>query len=500
MGPTEQPDHEVVVIGAGFSGIGAGIRLRQAGVEDFVILDERDDIGGVWYVNTYPGVAVDITSFTYSFEFEPNPRWSRAFAPGAELKGYADHCVDKYELKPHLRLETRVMAADFDEVQNLWRLLLGDGAVLTTRFVISAVGGLTQPKAPDIEGIETFQGKVMHTAEWDHSYDLSGRRIGIIGTGASALQLIPAIAPELDHLYVYQRTPIWVFPKPDFAMPRSLQRMFERVPATQRAVRLVTDGLTEVGMVTAIVNYRQFPFLIKAGQRASMAHLRRQVDDPDTRAKLTPRYGLGCKRPSLSNAYWKTFNRPNVSLVTEGIEQVTPTGIRTADGQEQSFDALILATGFSVLENVPPFPIRGEEGREIGEFWRTERFQSYEGTAVKGYPNLWFILGPYAFTGGSWFGMIEYQITHALRAMTEAHRRGATRVVPASTAHDRSFERTLKRQQSTVFLNNNCGSAHSYYFDEHGDAPFIRPSSTYEASWRAKHFDLDDYEFTGASA
>ncbi|MEO5874870.1 MAG: NAD(P)/FAD-dependent oxidoreductase [Streptosporangiaceae bacterium] len=492
-------DHEVTIIGAGFSGIGAAIRLTQAGIDDFVILDERDDIGGVWYVNTYPGVAVDITSFTYSFAFEPNPGWSRVFAPGAELKAYADHCVEKYGLRRHLRLNTRVVSTAFEEDDDEWRVLLADGSTVSSRYVISAVGGLTKPKAPDIEGLADFRGKVMHTAEWDHAYSLRGRRVGIIGTGASALQAIPVIARELEQLYVYQRTPIWVFPKPDFRIPQGLQRVFRAAPLTQKAIRGVTDVLTELGFVLAVVNYKQLPFLVKSGERASQRHLRRQVEDPVTREKLTPKYGLGCKRPSVSNTYLRTFNRANVELVTEGIERITPTGIRTSYGREQEFDTLILATGFSVLENVPPFPVVGEGGREIGEFWRTERFQAYEGTSVKGFPNLWFVLGPYAFTGGSWFGMIEYQVTHAMRVINESRRRGTTRAGVTATAHDRSFRRVQQRQKSTVFLNNNCGPANSYYFDEHGDAPFVRPSSTYEASWRARHFSLDDYSFSGTA-
>lgn len=495
------PDHEVMVVGAGFSGIGAAIALKKAGIEDFVILDERDDIGGVWHVNTYPGVAVDITSFTYSFAFEPNPSWSRVFAPGSELKTYADHCVDKYGLRPHLRLNTKVVRSEYDDDAHLWRATLADGSAKTARFVISAVGGLTKPKPPEIEGLADFEGTVMHTAEWDHSVDLKGKRVGLIGTGASALQAVPEIAPDLEQLYVYQRTPIWVFPKPDFELPRTLKGLFKLAPWTQRAVRVVTDGLTEVGFVLAVVNYRQLPFLVRAGERASRRHLRRQVKgDPGLMAKLTPSYGLGCKRPSLSNTYWRTFTRANVELVTEGIEQITKTGIRTKDGREQEFDVLVLATGFHVLENVPPFPVHGAGGREIGEFWKTERFQAYEGTSVKGFPNLWFVLGPYAFTGGSWFGMIEYQVTHALRVIKETRRRGATQVAVRPAAHDESFRRTLRRQTNTVFLNNNCGSANSYYFDDKGDAPFVRPSSTYEANWRARRFDLGDYDYSTGSS
>jgi cation diffusion facilitator CzcD-associated flavoprotein CzcO len=496
-----EPDHSVVIIGAGFSGIGAAIALRDAGIENFVMLDERDDVGGVWYVNTYPGVAVDVTSFTYSFAFEPNPSWSRVFAPGVELKAYADHCVEKYRLRPHLRLNTRVTGCSYDAGAHLWHVALADGTAVTARFVISAVGGLTQPRTPEIEGLGDFAGRVVHTADWDHSLNLVGKRVAVIGTGASALQAVPELASTVERMFVYQRTPIWVFPKPDFALPSPVRALFRAAPWTQRGVRVVTDALTELGFVVGLAHYKQLPFLVKGGEAVSRWWLRRQVGgDPELVAKLSPEYGLGCKRPSLSNSYWRTFTRDNVELVTTGIDRVTPTGIRTRDGHQQDFDVLLLATGFQVWENVPPFPIHGLGGREIGEFWKSERFQTYEGTSVKGFPNLWFVLAPYAFSGGSWFSMIEYQVTHALRVITEARRRGATEAVVSAAAHDASFAQILRRQKHSVFFNNNCGAANSYYFDEHGDAPFVRPATSYEALWRAKRFPLGDYDYASASA
>ncbi|MFE5870740.1 flavin-containing monooxygenase [Streptomyces roseifaciens] len=490
------PDHEVLVIGAGFAGIGAAIGLRRAGIEDFAVIDEQDDAGGSWNANTYPGIAVDITAFSYSYAFEPFPSWSRAFPAGAELKAYADHCVDKYGLRPRMRFGARVVRAVYDEAEHLWQVFLEDGTPVTARFVICATGWLTKPKAPAIEGLDRFKGDVVHTATWDHSLELDDRSVGLIGTGASAIQLIPEIAPRVEHLHVYQRTPVWVFPKPDFTLPGAVRRLFRAAPWTQRAVRLVTDTATEVGFVIAMIHYRRFPFLVKAGEALSRLYLRRQVKgDRELMGKLLPAYRLGCKRPSFGKGYWRAFTRDNVRLVTEPIEEITGTGIRTADGEEQRFDVLVLATGFQTLENLPPFPTHGTGGRELREFWRTERFQSYEGTSVKGFPNLWFIVGPYSFTGGSWFGMIDYQVTHALRVIGEARRRRATEAVVRPEKHDASFRRTLRRQPDTVFLHESCRRSNSYYFDERGDAPAVRPASTYEAAWRARHFDLDDYRY-----
>ncbi|MCP3753886.1 NAD(P)/FAD-dependent oxidoreductase [Streptomyces sp. TBY4] len=496
VGDTTRPDHEVLVIGAGFSGIGAALGLRRAGIDDFLVLEERDDVGGSWYANKYPGVAVDISAFSYSFAAEPFASWSRVFPPGEELKAYADHCIDTYALRPHLRFNSRVEQASYSESAHLWQVLLGDGTELTARFVICATGWLTKPKTPAIAGLDTFKGDLVHTAEWDQSLDLDGKRVGVIGTGASAVQIVPEIAGRTEQLHVYQRTPTWLLPKPDFAVPEAVRRLFRRVPATQRAIRMLNDVVTELSFVIAMVHYRRFPFLAKAGEAASKFYLRRQVKgDRTLMAKLTPSYRVGCKRPSLSKGYWRAFTRDDVELVTEPIEEITPSGIRTADGAEQDLDVLILATGFHVLDNLPPFPMHGQGGRDLKEFWRTERFQTYEGTSIKGYPNLWFIVGPYSFTGGSWFGMIDYQVTHALRVIGEARRRGATEAAVRPEEHDRSFRRNLRRMRNTVFLDPSCRGTNSYYLDEHGDAPAVRPASTYEAAWRARHFDLDDYSF-----
>jgi cation diffusion facilitator CzcD-associated flavoprotein CzcO len=492
------PDHEVLVIGAGFSGIGAAIGLLRAGIDDFVVVDERDDVGGAWHVNRYPGVAVDIAGFSYAYAFEPIPAMSRVFPPGAELKGYANHCVAKYGVRGHLRLNSRVTRAKYDESTHVWWVFLADGTTVTARFVICASGWLTRPKTPDIEGLDRFAGRVVHTAAWDESLDLTGRRVGLIGTGASGVQVVPEIAASVAHLHVYQRTPIWAFPKPDLPLPGVVRRLFRAAPWIQRGIRLLTDAATELSFVIAMVHNRQFPFLVRIGEAISRLYLRSQVrGDQDLIDRLTPAYGLGCKRPSFAKGYWRAFTRDNVELVTEPIERITETGARTADGREQTFDVLVLATGFHVLDDFPTFPLHGTGGRDLREFWQTERFQAYEGSSVKGFPNLWFIVGPYSFTGGSWFGAIDYQVTHAVRVITETRRRHATEAVIRPEIHDRSFRATLRRQRNTVFFNNNCHASNSYYFDRRGDAPAVRPASTYEAAWRARRFDLDDYRYAG---
>ena len=489
-------DHEIVVVGAGFSGIGAGIALRRAGFDDFVIVESAADLGGTWRDNTYPGIAVDIPSFTYSFSFAQNPNWSRVFAPGCELKAYADDCTDRYGLRSHMRFRTTVRKAVFDEELAVWRLETTRGP-LVARYLITAVGGLTQPKLPDIPGLSDFEGKTMHTARWDHSYDLRGKRVAVIGTGASAVQVVPAIAPFVRRLEVYQRTPIWILPKPDREIPAWLQWVFGSVPLAQRLVRGVTSLMFEVLLVLGVIYHRQTPWLVRRIEALCRRHLERQVEDPVLRAKLTPQYGFGCKRPSFSDTFYPALCRDNVSLVTEPIAEVTPSGIRTADGALHELDALILATGFKVFEkgNTPPFEVVGRGGAELGQWWYEHRYQAYEGATVPGFPNLFLVLGPYSTTGSSWFSMVEAQTRHAVRCLAEARRRRAPTIEIRREPHDAFFEAILRRQESSLLFNNNCAGANSYYFDHHGDAPFMRPSSGIELWWHSRTFDLDHYRF-----
>lgn len=489
------PDHEVIIIGGGFSGIGAAIKLDEIGMRDYLLVEQGDGIGGAWHFNTYPGVAVDIPSLSYSFSFERNPEWSRVFAPGKELKAYAEHCVDKYGLRSRIRLNTGIRAARFDDASSLWHLTTEAGETLTARFVIGATGVLTQPKLPDIPGIASFRGTTMHTARWDHGVDLRGKRVAIIGTGASALQVIPEIAPEVAHLTVFQRTPIWVLPKPDAAIPGAVQQVMKRLPWLQLPARLASQAFVETTFVLAAHYYRQLR-IVKAFEPVALKHLENQVRDPVTRAKLTPRYGLGCKRPSVSNTYLKTFNRDNVALVTEGITGIVPEGVRTADGVLHAVDILICATGFKVFEsgNMPPFQVTGSQGRDLESWWDAERYQAYEGVSMPGFPNFFLILGPNGYNGASYFQLIEQQVRHITRCLKQARTRKARRIEVTREANDRYFRDMKARSGSQVFFNNGCASANSYYFDKHGDVPF-RPATSLEAHWRSMTFDLNDYVY-----
>jgi cation diffusion facilitator CzcD-associated flavoprotein CzcO len=490
------PDHEIAVIGAGFSGIGTAIKLDRAGMRDWVLLEAGDGVGGAWHWNTYPGIGVDIPSFSYQFSFEQRADWSRVYAPGDELKAYAEHCVESYDLRSRIRLNTEVTAASFDADRHLWHLSVAGGDELTARFLVGATGVFTQPKPPDIVGLDSFAGTVMHTARWDHEQDLRGRRVAVIGTGASAVQVIPSIAPEVEKLLVLQRTPIWCMPKPDARLSPRARRLLKRIPGAQAVARALSQAFVGVNFPLPAHFHGVVP-LASGAERLGHRHLRRQVRDPVVRDKLTPRYGLGCKRPSFSNTYLPTFNRPNVELETASIEAITPGGIRTVDGSEHEIDVLILATGFQVFDrgNIPPFTVRGSDGVELAQWWDANRFQAYEGVSVPGFPNMFLILGPYGFNGASYFTLIENQARHIVRCLRRARKTGATAVEVSREANRRYFETMLSRRGRQVFFTNNCAGANSYYFDSHGDAPF-RSATTLEVAWRSAHFDLDDYSFS----
>ena len=491
---SREPDHEVAIIGAGFSGIGAAIKLDEAGFHDYVLLEDGDGVGGAWHFNTYPGVGVDIPSFSYQFSFEQRADWSRVYAPGGELKAYAEHCVDKYDLRRRLRLGTRVTGAAFDEDAHLWRLTTGDGDELSARFVVSATGVLTQPKPPDIAGLSDYSGVVMHTARWDHDRDLRGRRVAVIGTGASAVQVVPTIAPRVERLTVFQRTPIWCLPKPDAELGERAQRL-QRIPGASLAARVASQAYVELNFPVPAHFHGVVP-LSRVGERRGRQLLREQVHDPEVRDKLTPRYALGCKRPGFSNDYLPAFNRANVDLETTPIDAITPAGVRTNDGAEHAVDVLVLATGFKVFEtgNMPPFPTTGIGGVDLEQWWDENRFQAYEGVSVPGFPNLFSILGPYGYNGSSYFQLIETQSRHIVRCLRRARQTRSTSVEVTAEANERYWRAMLARRHNQIFFQDSCANARSYYFDRHGDVPF-RPATSIEATWRSARFDLDDYRF-----
>ena len=490
------PDYEAIIVGTGFGGMGAAIQLGRLGIKSILMLDRADALGGTWHLNTYPGLAVDIASFTYSYSFELNPNWSRLYAPGAELKAYAEHIADKYRLRAYMRFNSAVEKAVYDEQRRCWTVHPAGQPPVTAGILIMASGFLSQPKKPDIPGIDSFAGKVIHTAAWDHGYDLNGKRAAVIGTGATAVQLLPKIAPKLKQMTVYQRTAIWVTPKFDGPISPRMRRLFAALPLVQRCMRWISSGILELIMVTGVLYNKQLPFITRYMERVCKAHIGRQIKDPALRAKLTPDYSFGCKRPTFSNSYYRTFNRDNVELVTEGIERIEPDGIVTADGRKRQIDTLVLATGYSLWEeNFPAIKILGRDGLNLGHWWRQNRFQAYEGVSVPGFPNLFHLPSPYAYSGLSYFTTIEAQMKHMARCLREMKRRKARTFEISRAANDDFLREMKQRVQRSVFVNGNCALSRSYYFNQHGEATLLRPTSSIAALWQAGRYPLKHYSF-----
>lgn len=487
---------DAVIVGAGFGGIGAAIQLKRMGYENFVILDREDDLGGTWHVNRYPGLAVDVPTTTYSYFFEPNPNWSRLFSTGDEIKQYAADVADKYDVRRHMRFGTTVEGARWDEEDRVWRVALAGGETLTARYLITATGFLSQPHTPDIPGITGFSGKVIHTTAWDDDYDLTGKRVAIIGTGATAVQLIPELAKKAADLTVYQRTPIWVVPKLDFKFSPRAKRLFARVPLAQRAIRAITDSLYEF-FIYVVLHHRQLLFRRLNITASDLAKLHRflSVRDPELRKKLTPDYDFGCKRPTFSNSYYRIFTKPHVHLQASGIERIEPDGIVANDGTKTDIDTLVLATGFDLWEaNFPAIEIVGREGRNLGKWWRDNRFQAYQGVTVPYFPNYLSLASPYAFLGLNFFNTMEYQMRHMDRLFGELKRRGATTFEVTEDANSRYLDRMSDLIEDSVFTVGSCATSRSYYFDPAGEASLLRPMPTRTALKEASTFPLSDYQ------
>lgn len=448
-------NQHVLIVGAGFAGIGLAHRLKQAGIDDFTIVERAGSVGGTWRDNTYPGLACDIPSHLYSYSFAPNPDWSRFFAPQPEIRAYLERCADMHGIRAHLRLGVAVTGADFDEASGLWSVQTSGGETLTARVLVSGAGhALTQPVLPDIPGSESFAGKTMHSARWDHDYALDGKSVAVVGTGASAVQIIPTIAPRVGRLSVFQRTPAWVLPKPDWATSELERSLYRRVPLIQAAARAASYAVFEsfaLGHVFA-------PRLNAIHDWRGTRYLRRSVRDPVLRDRLTPRFRFGCKRILLSNEYYPALQLDHVELVTDAIREIRPHAIVTADGEERPVDAIVYATGFVASETAPPFPIRGRGGRSLAERWESGG-EAYLGTTVAGFPNLFLMIGPNLGLGhNSMIFMMESQFPYVIGAITALRERGL-RFVDVRPDVQASYNAWVqKRLSRSVWNTGGCRS------------------------------------------
>jgi cation diffusion facilitator CzcD-associated flavoprotein CzcO len=472
------PHHRVAVVGSGFSGLGMAVRLSQRGESDYVVLEKADDVGGTWRDNRYPGCACDVPSRLYSFSFAQSPSWSRDFATAPEIWAYLRDVVDRYAVRDRIVFGADLRMAAYDAEAARWTLTAADGRQWTADCVVLGVGGLHEPKYPDIPGLADFAGPVMHTADWPSDDGLAGSRVGVIGTGASAVQLVPEVAARAAHTTVFQRTPAWVIAKKDRPWSRRRQLAFRRLPALQRAVR----WRTYLRMEANVLAFTRCPWLGTMVERAALRELARAVPDPVTRAELTPRYRLGCKRVLLSDDYWPAFARDDVSLVTSSIERVEPDAVVTADGERHEVDRLVVATGFDVTGSFTRLQITGLDGQTLQEAW-AQGAHTHLGITVAGFPELYILLGPNTGLGHtSVVLMIEFATRYTLQGVERA-RQGAR--VTTSEAQRSFVEEVARRSRHTVWTSG----CKSWYLDKFGNNAFLWPGSTVEYWWRTRKPD-----------
>ncbi|OLF17486.1 flavin-containing monooxygenase [Actinophytocola xanthii] len=472
-----------VVIGAGFAGLGMADRLRREGREDFVVLEKADEVGGTWRENTYPGCACDIRSHMYSFSFAQNPDWTRTYSAQPEIWRYLREVTDRHGLRRFIRFGVEVTGARWDADERRWHVSTAGGDEYVTRFLVSGMGGLHLPNIPRLPGIENFTGPAFHSARWDHGYPLRGKRVAVVGTGASAVQFIPRIAPEVERLTVFQRTPPWVLPKSDRAMPRWTRWLFRTVPGVQRLYRALVYWLLEA----RAIGFNGRPGLMRLAQRVALAHLHRSVEDPELRRKLTPDYLLGCKRVLVANDFYPALTRPNVSLVTDGIAEVRERSVVDTAGVEHEVDAIIFGTGFHVTDAFDYVTFTGVGGRDLAKQWREEGIQTHLGITVAGYPNLFLLLGPNTALGhNSVVFMIESQVRYVARAMALAERTGAESLDTREGAQARFQSEIQRKLVSGVWTRGGC---RSWYLDSQGVNRTIWPGFTWRYWLRTRKVD-----------
>jgi cation diffusion facilitator CzcD-associated flavoprotein CzcO len=476
----------IAILGAGFAGIAAAIQLLKAGIDSFTIFERAEEIGGTWRDNTYPGAACDVPSHVYSLSFEQNPNWSQRYATSWEIQKYLLGVVDKWKLRRRLRLNTEIVEARFDEAAGAWTLTTNHGDAFKARVVLAGVGGLVDPKYPDIPGLDDFRGEMFHTARWNHGVDLTGRRVSVIGTGASAVQVVPAIAPRVASLSVFQRTPGWVVARFDRVYPKRLRSFLARFPFFLRASRFVKYWASELRGPVVFTNSR---LLSKIGVWLSLWHLHRQVHDPELRKKLTPTFQFGCKRVLVSDDYWAAFERRNVDLVTDPIGRIEAEGIRTKDGILHRADVLVLATGFKLGLAAAPFPIIGRRNVSLDEAWKHGAV-AYKGMTVSGFPNWFIMMGPNTGPGHtSVLVYTEAQISHALLAIKKIMAEDLRYMDIRQDVQDRYNEGIQKRMKHMVW-----GGCKSWYLSEDGTNRSLYPGFAAEYVLRTRTLHPADYE------
>lgn len=485
----------VLIIGSGFSGIGMGIKLQKAGIKDFVILEKAHEFGGTWRDNVYPGIACDVPAHLYSFSFEPNPNWSRMWAPGAEIQQYLVSVADKHRLRKRTVFGTKVVSLHWIDDACHWHVVTDNGSEYFAQFVVSGVGALHIPSVPDVKGRDSFEGHQFHTAEWDSSVDLTGKRVAVVGTGASAIQVVPGIIDKVESLTLFQRTPAWVVTRPDWNIPRWVQFGFKWAPGARLATRLGIH-LWQESIGEGMTKHKQ---LLKVIEFVSKRDIKRKIDNPELRKKLTPTYSAGCKRIGFAVGFFEALNNPKSSVVTDSICQVTSSGIVTKDGEGKDslhqFDVIVWATGFHVADSFRYMgTIVGRGGINLVDMWNKTGMDAHRGITVADMPNLFFLLGPNTGLGhNSVVIMIEAQINYVIQAIKTVEKYGAYELSPTKGAQAVYNEWVQDRLAHTV---QNTGGCMSWYIDEHGKNRVLWPGHTGEYRRAVRKLDPEEYIFS----
>jgi cation diffusion facilitator CzcD-associated flavoprotein CzcO len=483
---------DTLIVGAGFSGLCMAMKLREAGMNSFLVIEKSEGIGGTWWENRYPGCACDIPSHLYSFSFDLNPQWSRMFAGREEIQEYMVRCVERHGIRDQIRLKTQLREAMWDEGAAVWHATLGDGSAIDARVIVSGMGALHVPRYPEIEGLDRFEGPSFHSAAWDSSIDLEGKNVAVIGTGASAIQFVPQIAPLAAKLSLYQRTPPWIVPKLDHPIADRWRRRFERIPGLMRAYRTMLFWILEI----RVLGFLKKGWLREQGAKEARKHLTAQVTDAELRAKLTPHYEFGCKRVLISNDFYPALARPNVELVTDAIKEVRAHSIVTSDGIERPVDVLIYGTGFRVTELLRGTRIVGRGGVEIHDAWK-ERVSAFLGITVAGFPNFFILLGPNTGLGhNSVVLMIEAQVRYVMSCLRMMRRRGLAVMEVRTASQEQFVERVRRRLATSVWQAGGC---RSWYQDQRtGESPVVWPGSVVDYRRRTRSAAAEDYLFRKA--
>jgi len=481
---------KVAIIGAGFSGLGMAIRLKQKGENSFVLFEKEGGVAGTWRVNHYPGCACDVPSHLYSFSFAPNPEWSRMFAPQQEIRRYLENCAERFGVMPHVRLNNAVASARWDDQQHLWLIEDQQGNHYSARFLVSGAGGLSVAAYPNIAGLDQFQGKTFHSQDWDHDYDLRGKRVAVIGTGASAIQFVPEIQPEVAQLDLYQRTPPWIISKPDRAMSLAEKILFRRLPAAQWALREKIYWSLETRVLGMLVN----PRLMNIAKRWALSHIRKQISDPQLRQKVTPDYTIGCKRILMSDNYYPALDQANVDVITTGIREVTADSVIAVDGSERKVDAIIYGTGFRASDPIPRGLVFGRGGVDLVDTW-PDGPEAYKGTTVAGFPNFFMLMGPNTGLGhNSMVYMIESQVQYVLQAMHYMQRHGVAEIEVSTTAQARYNHEIQNKLKDSVWNSGGCQSW--YLHPVSGKNVTLWPGFTWQFRQQTRQFDKSAYHLT----